>query len=493
MPTLTEEELNRIKNDRGIRSALARESHYWFFSIYLGHYLTYPFAPFHYEMFDITENNNISFSTIVAFRGSGKSTIMGVSFPTWAVVGKLNKKFVLIVSQTQAQAKLQLANIKKELEGNNLLKADIGPFEEFSDEWGANSIVISNYGARITAVSTEQSIRGIRHGAYRPDLIICDDVEDSNSVKTREGRDKTFNWFNSEVIPVGDKSTKIVIVGNLLHEDSLIMRLKRLIEEQRLNGTFLAFPLLDEEGNSAWLGKYPTQEDLETLRRSNPSESIFAREYLLIILPDEDQVVQRTWLHFYKELPDRNTQRPRLIVMAVDPAISDKDTADYTGVICAYVYGYGEELKIYIIPHLINKRLNFPQSLDEIQKLSVEVGNGMLAMIYVEAVGIQASLAQMLVRKGCSAEEVKLSGGDKRTRLSLTTPFIKSGKILFSERGLEELINQLVGFGSERHDDLVDAFSLLIIKIMQLDQEQSGTQTIYIGGIWGKSIFDRKF
>lgn len=73
-----------------------------------------------------------------------------------------------------------------------VLKADIGPFEEVSDEWGADSIVISNYGARIMAVSTEQSIRGIRHGQYRPDLVICDDIEDLNSVKTRDGRERTF-------------------------------------------------------------------------------------------------------------------------------------------------------------------------------------------------------------------------------------------------------------------------------------------------------------
>jgi hypothetical protein len=118
-----------------------------------------------------------------------------------------------------------LANIKRELETNELLKADIGPFEEISDEWGSNSIVIPKYGARITVASTEQSIRGLRHGEYRPDLVICDDVEDLNSVKTKEGRDKTFNWLVGEVLPIGDQDTKMVLVGNLLHEDSLLMRL----------------------------------------------------------------------------------------------------------------------------------------------------------------------------------------------------------------------------------------------------------------------------
>lgn len=82
----------------------------------------------------------------------------------------------------------------------------------------------------------------IRHGQYRPDLVICDDVEDLNSVKFREGRDKTFQWLTGEVMPIGDQNTKIIIVGNLLHEDCLLMRLKVAIDQGRLQGNFLAYP-----------------------------------------------------------------------------------------------------------------------------------------------------------------------------------------------------------------------------------------------------------
>lgn len=39
---------------------------------------------------------------------------------------------------------------------------------------------------------------------------------------------------------------------------------------------------------------------------------------------------------------------------------------------------------------------------------------------------------------------------------------IKSGLIKFPRKGCEKLIEQLVGFGVEKHDDLADAFSLLI-------------------------------
>ena len=164
-----------------------------------------------------------------------KSTIMTLSLPIWAVLGAPQKKFVLILTKTQAQAKVHFANLKRELEGNTLLKADLGPFQDDSAEWGQYSTVLTKYGARITAASSEQSIRGLRHGEHRPDLIIVDDPEDLQSVKTLEGRDKTYQWLTGEVIPGGDKGTKIIVVGNLLHEDSVMMRLKDGIEKGILN------------------------------------------------------------------------------------------------------------------------------------------------------------------------------------------------------------------------------------------------------------------
>jgi len=98
----------------------------------------------------------------------------------------------IIVSLTQSQARLILSNIKEELEKNKLLIHDFGPFVTPDDEWRWNSLVISQFQTRIIAVSANESIRGFRHLASRPDLIICDDIEDLNSIKTQDGRDKTF-------------------------------------------------------------------------------------------------------------------------------------------------------------------------------------------------------------------------------------------------------------------------------------------------------------
>ena len=79
----------------------------------------------------------------------------------------------------------------------------------------------------------DQSTRGIRHKNHRPDLIIADDIENIQSMKTREGRDNLQEWFTKELIPIGDpRKTKIVLLGNMLHRDSLLMRIKEGIDKK---------------------------------------------------------------------------------------------------------------------------------------------------------------------------------------------------------------------------------------------------------------------
>lgn len=461
---LPDNQLQHIVSSRTVRRNLAYNSHSWFFSIYLAHYLTYPTAQFHKDFFAITENDSKRMSVIVAFRGSAKSTIMTVSYPIWAITGYQQKKFILILSQTQSQARQHMMNLKQELESNERLRADFGAFEEDTDQWGLQSLVIPKYGARITVASSEQSVRGLRNRQFRPDLIICDDVEDLNSVKTKEGRDNTFAWFTGEIMPAGNpETTKLIVIGNLLHDDSLLMRLKERIDEKSLLGKFYWYPLLTEDKVITWPGRFPTIGHIEALKQSIPSDEAWQREFLLHIVVDQERVVHPSWIQYYEKLPTIGEGNFRYAVIGCDLAISQKDTADYTAMVVALVFGRRENMRVYILSNPVNERLTFPDQVCRAKLLSQANHN---ALFFIEDVGYQSALVDELKRQGMPAEGVKVYGQDKRARLAMTTQFIQNGQILFPKHGAEELISQLVNFGREKHDDLADAFSILVNKVI---------------------------
>ena len=143
----TEKIINKLLTDRLVRLATVKESHYWFFYLYMNHYVTVETAMFQREMFSLTEDANNKMMVVVAFRGSAKSTIMGLSYPLWAIMGKLGKKYVLLISQTQAKAQTMLQSIKSELEKNQLLKGDLGPFKEEPNQWGSQTLVLTKFNA----------------------------------------------------------------------------------------------------------------------------------------------------------------------------------------------------------------------------------------------------------------------------------------------------------------------------------------------------------
>lgn len=272
--------------DREVRKTVTRRSLMWFIAIFLSEHLenVFSLAPFQKEMMYLAEQPRYRLVVVMAFRGSGKSTLLNLGYALWSILGTPQKKCVVIISKTQNQAKSHFANIKSELEHNRLLASDLGPFRSDETSWGLHTLELENFGAKIISVSREQGIRGIRHGRHRPDLIICDDVEDTVSAENKTERKDIYDWFMSEVIPAGSERTKIIVLGNLLHQDSLLMKLKSYAAKNPEDSIFRAYPLLDEQDRSLWPERY-TQDKIDRLRRTVPSR-VWQREYLLKIYPD---------------------------------------------------------------------------------------------------------------------------------------------------------------------------------------------------------------
>ncbi|MFA5050841.1 MAG: hypothetical protein WC499_01875 [Patescibacteria group bacterium] len=278
---IDEKYIQKIWENKKVRQSLAFKHPLWFSLFYLRHHFTYPLAPFHLEMFHLIKHQEYEFIVMMAFRGSGKSTIMNMSNVLWSILGKPQKKFVIIISKTQEQAKNHFANIKSELENNKELKEDFGPFKESQDAWNRLSLELEYHGAKIISATRDQSIRGLRYRQFRPDLIILDEAEDTDLTADNNIDGKAFlQKFQDEIIPLGSNNTRIVVLGNLISKDSFMMRLKEIIEKNKNNGIFRAYPLLDDNYENLWPDKFSDIEIIEKIR-AKLSNQTWAREYLL--------------------------------------------------------------------------------------------------------------------------------------------------------------------------------------------------------------------
>jgi predicted phage terminase large subunit-like protein len=156
-------------------------------------------------------------------RGNAKSTAGTFGLPLWVAAFR-KRRYPLIVSETRAQAESFLSFIKTELESNERLAQDFPELVGEGPVWRADQIITRN-GVKIQAAGAGQKLRGLRHGSCRPDLVIVDDLENDESVESPEQRRKLENWFFKALMKIGQPDTVFIVVGTILHYESLLSKL----------------------------------------------------------------------------------------------------------------------------------------------------------------------------------------------------------------------------------------------------------------------------
>lgn len=124
------------------------------------------------------------------------------------------------------------------------------------------------------------------------------------------------------------------------------------------------------------------------------------------------------------------------------------------------VYQVNNKVCLYVLPEIVNERIPIPTALD---RLSV-ICKSLDSTIAIENTILEIAFSQDPKLNDFKIEQLKLKSRDKRERLSALSNVFFMGQILFPEKSAksDKLIEQIVGFGRERHDDLVDAFTCAV-------------------------------
>lgn len=215
-----------------IKRVFDKKNGFQFFAqTYFPHYLIKAPSALHKHLFHLLPTavgqKKGARDVIVAPRGAAKSTLVSLIFPIWAALIGMTH-YSIIVMDAYAQAALTLEAIKAELEANPRLSMDFPDFAGKGRVWREGNIVLKN-DVRIEGVGAGQKLRGRRHGPYRPDLIVLDDIENDENVRSPEQRDKLETWLLRAVLKLGaaDGSMNLFYIGTVLHNDAVIMRMAK--------------------------------------------------------------------------------------------------------------------------------------------------------------------------------------------------------------------------------------------------------------------------
>jgi hypothetical protein len=385
--------------------------------VYLTGYFTDPPALFHPQLIHVLESEDECRVLILGFRGSGKSTFGSMALPLRAALEYPEKyPFIILVADSSRQATLNISAIKHELETNQLIKQDYGEIrgnviEDFTlqsegEEWQKQNIVLSN-GVRILARSRGQKVRGLRHLQHRPRLIVVDDPEDGEWVRIKENRDKTDRWLHSEIMPGMDaRKGKLAVIGNLLHMDALLSRLRA----PGTGFTCLEFPLIDDDGRCTWPAMYPTEQLLKDKERDmgRPVTAGDAAQDRGRRRSDH-QAEGCSLLHYYEERP---TGIAAIKGHGIDLAISQKEGADYTAIVSGEVFYVDNAPMIFIRPNPYNEHVTFHNFLLKVRNIPCELGGANL--FFVEDVAYQKAAIQEMERAMLPVVAMKPQGDSKR-------------------------------------------------------------------------------
>jgi predicted phage terminase large subunit-like protein len=453
--SLAEKDIEKLFGDITFRREQAK-TFLGFCLTYLPHYFNLPPASFHIEFMKEAANPAVQFLEICAFRGSSKSTICSLALPLWlALEYPKDWPFIVLISDATLTG-LHASAFKYEVEHNGLIQNDYGQLQNKESKWAEGDLVIPT-GVRILHLSKGQQIRGLKHKQHRPSLIVADDIEGTwKDVRTKEARDTNEQYFTGEILPALEtKNGRCVLIGNWLHNDGLMARI-----EKRGSFKVLKYPLL-ENGEATWKAKFPTKASVVRLEKSVP-HAVWLREYQLKAVAEDGQEVLEDWIRYYDEPPPPETVSAK--GTGVDLAISKHQSADYTAMVSGRLVMEGDAPRIYIDPYPVKAHYTMAETVSQAKVL--QMGGDGFSHLFVEDVAYQKAAIEEMIRQGLNAVPMR-AGTDKRARLRSIALYIQNGTVVFPRKGCEDLLEEILGFGVEEHDDLVDAFGYLILGLLK--------------------------
>jgi phage terminase large subunit-like protein len=303
-----------------------------------------------------------------------------------------------IISGNDDLAKKFLNEIKYELETNQpLMDAYNDGLPFVGPRWTEHELILRDAREGPNGISGKDASifaigRGGQISSRHCDLLIADDVESAETVKTETVRLSTAQWWAREVTPVLSPGGKFIVVGT---RKSHVDLYSRLMSDATWTTISVAASVWNENDDPIWPEMWDKPALLVRKATLDKSDVLaWSQEYLNKPLPSSTQMFHPESWPIYMDEPHSMAMRADVSVIQYwDLAISEKTTADFTCGVCACV---DTQNNLYIL-EVRRGHWDFNRTLQEIGSMGASYPK--VVGVGIEKVAYQAAAVQEATRR----------------------------------------------------------------------------------------------
>ena len=388
----------------------------------------------------------------------GKSMTVSESLPSW-YLGKHPERNIILASYDSDFAERFCRKNKEKIKnvGRHLFGIEIGAVDR------AGEFELSNGKGRMIS-------RGIMSGitGNPANLIIIDDpVKNQQEADSPAYRNRVWSEWQASLKSRLAAKGKVVVIMTPWTDDDLAARILR----SEKNVQLLRLPVEAEENDP--LGREVGQAlcpelgkddqwlaDFKASYISDPQGGQRAWTALYQCSPrqEEGNIVQRNWFKYYD--PDEELVFGTEMI-SVDASFKGDDTSDFVS-----IQVWGKRAQDYYLRYCLNKRLNFPDTVEAIKTIYRLFPRARTVLIEEAANG--PAIIQTLQREMFIIPVTPLGG--KISRVNAISPAIESGHVFLPDPAkvpwVSDYIDQWVAFPNGKNDDMVDATSQALARMI---------------------------
>lgn len=432
------------------------------------------FSILHEQLFEIIDSKAVLRKAIAAPRGIGKTTIAKIRVCKAILFHETH--FIVYLSNSASAAENATEHIKRMLQNNDIIRQFFGDVK-FSQKGYKDSFSKQSWVAFgeifVLPRGAGQQVRGLNWMGHRPGLIVIDDLESTENIRSDDQRDKLKKWFFSDLMKTEAKYSdpaEFLYIDTIKHEDALLQNLVDSTSWQSL-----VLSICDEEFNT-YDPNYMTTEEIlaeyEAYKEQGEAD-LFYMELMNIPISKENAVFKPEYFKYFEECNGHlqvvqesngmgtpvNVDNLTTLVI-VDPARTvQMHSADSAVVVVSVDRTTG---KIFV-RDVFNGKVK-PDELYDVMFEKVLLFNA--RMLCVEVTGLSQFISQPIENqmrvRGIYPQYIELNAkGHKEDRVATLAPNYRLGYMYHNKTVCRVLEAQLEWYPKSKKWDVMDALAYI--------------------------------